>query len=117
MNAVAGPGYADVVLSDPSLKNKFTLYRGKPLVRANNVLCYGDMRDKYIVFIMILTTKKIEHADPQYSQELPDMVLVQIWDTDASKPAHERVVKQFEKNGLFEALDIGIIWMDKLNAE
>jgi hypothetical protein len=45
------------------------------------------------------------------------MVLVQIWDTDASKPAHERVVKQFEKNGLFEALDIGIIWMDKLNAE
>jgi hypothetical protein len=61
---VAGPGYADVVLSDPSLKNKFTLYRGKPLVRANNMLCYGDMRDKYIVFMMILTTKKTRARGP-----------------------------------------------------
>jgi hypothetical protein len=114
---VPGAGYADVILSDPTLKDKFTLYRGKPLVRANNIICYGDMRDKYIVFMMILSTKKLETPDPNVSPEVPDVVLVQIWDTDKTKPEHERVVKQFQKNGLYDALDIGIIWMDKLNAE
>lgn len=112
-----GPGYADVVLSDPSLKDKFILFRGKPLVRANNLMCYGDMNDKYVVFLMILATKKLEQPDPKNAPEVPETVMVQIWDTDTKKPAHERVVKQFEKKGLYEALDIGIIWMNKLNAE
>jgi len=115
VSAVPGPKYSDVILSDPSLKDKFTLYRGKPLVRSNNMICYGDMRDKYVVFMMILATKKLELADPKFAPEVPSMVLVQIWDTDTTKPAHERVVKQFEKPSLFEAFDIGIIWMDKLN--
>ena len=114
---VPGPDKADIILSDPSLKDKFTLYRGKPLVRSNNLICYGDMKDKYILFIMILTTKKLETPDPKAAPEVPDMVLVQILDTDKSKPAHERVVKQFEKNGLYDAMDIGIIWLEKFNAD
>ena len=115
--AVPEPEKADIILSDPSLKDKFTVYRGKPLVRANNLICYGDMNDKYILFMMVISTKKVENADPKSAPELPDMILVQILDTDASKPSHERVVKQFEKNGLYDAMDIGIIWLDKLNAE
>ncbi len=115
--SVTTPEKADIILSDPSLKDKFTLYRGKPLVRSNNMICYGDMREKYILFIMILTSKKLETPDPNTAPEVPDMMLVQILDTDKSKPSHERVVKQFEKNGLYDALDIGNIWLDKLNAE
>ena len=38
-------------------------------------------------------------------------------DTDTSKPPHERVVKQFNKNGLYDAMDVGLIWLDKLNSE
>jgi len=113
---VPGSEKADVLLSDPSLKDKFTLYRGKPLVRSNNLICYGDMNDKYILFIMVLTTKKLETPDPKLAPEVPDTVLVQILDTDKNKPSHERVVNQFEKNGLRDAMDIGIIWLDKFNA-
>jgi hypothetical protein len=112
-----GPEKADVILSDPSLKDKYTLYRGKPLIRSNNLICYGDMNDKYILFIMIITVKKLETADPNLSPEVPDMVLVQILDTDIKKPSHERVVKQFEKSGLRDAMDIGMIWLDKFNAD
>ena len=110
------PETADIILSDPSLKDKFTLYRGKPLVRSNNIYCYGDMSEKYILFMMVLTTKKTDTTDPKVKPELPDTILVQILDTDSSKPSHERVVKQFEKNGLYDAMDIGIIWLDKLNS-
>ena len=115
--AVPEPEKADIILSDPSLKDKFTMYRGKPLVRSNNLICYGDMSDKYILFMMIISAKKPETPDPKSAPELPDMILVQILDTDSNKPSHERVVKQFEKNGLYDAMDIGIIWLDKLNAE
>ena len=92
-------------------KDKYLMYLGKPLVREKNALCYGDMTDKYILFMIILSTTKAEGADC----EVPDKILVQILSTDLSKPSHERMVKQFEKNGLYNAMDIGLIWLDKLN--
>lgn len=97
-------------------KTKYLIFRGKPLIREKNAICYGSMSDKYILFMLILSTKKpesIENSD----REIPDAVLVQILDTDTSKPPHERVVKQFNKNGLYDAMDVGLIWLDKLNSE
>ncbi len=92
-------------------KDKYLMYLGKPLVREKNALCYGDMTDKYILFMIILSTIKAEGTD----YEVPDKILVQILSTDLSKPSHERMIKQFEKNGLYSAMDIGLIWLDKLN--
>ncbi len=91
------------------------LYRDKPLVRENNVICYGDMSDPYVLFIMILTNKTVEVSEGR-TEEVPDRILLQVLSTDESKPAHERVAKQFEKSGLFDAIDIGLIWLDKLNS-
>ena len=34
-------------------KGKYLMYKGKPLVRENNFICYGDMEDEYILFLMI----------------------------------------------------------------
>lgn len=81
---------------------QYMLYRGKPLVRDQNQLCYGDMNDPYVLHLMVLTTKKL--AD----QEIPDAVLGEICSTDTSKPSAERSVKQFQKNGLYEAMEYGM---------
>jgi len=97
--------------------SKYLMFRGKPFLRQDNLLCYGDMNDKYILFLAILSTKKTETSDPNIKLEVPDKILVQIVSTDTSKPSHERMVKQFDKNGLFAAMEIGLIWLDKHNAE
>lgn len=99
------------------VNGKYLIYRGKPLLRENNMICYGDMaNDKYVLFLMILNEKKLEIPGTSEPVTGPDKILVQILSTDKSKPAHERMVKQFEKNGLYDAMEIGMIWLDKLNA-
>lgn len=95
---------------------QYLMFKGKPLVRSKNSICYGDMNeDKYILFILILSNKTIETTSPPMKVDIPDKVLVQILSTDKSKPAHERIAKQFDKTGLYDAMDIGLIWLDKLN--
>ena len=31
-------------------KNQYVLYRGLPLVRDGDMLCYGDLDEKYILY-------------------------------------------------------------------
>lgn len=97
------------------IEGEYIIYRDKPLVRDNNVICYGDMSDPYVLFIMILSKKNVDLGGGK-SAEVPDRILLQILSTDESKPSHERVAKQFEKSGLFDAIDIGLVWLDKLNS-
>ena len=40
------------------LEGQYLIYKGKPLVREKNVICYGDMTEKCYLFMMILTNKK-----------------------------------------------------------
>lgn len=96
-------------------ENKYIMYRGKPLVRDKNAICYGSMTDKYILFMIILSTVSVEGNIAGKKYDAPDKILVQILSTDTKKPLHERMVKQFEKNGLYDAMDIGLIWLEKLN--
>lgn len=92
------------------IQGDYIVYRDKPLVRRNNMYCYGDMKDDYVLFLMVLTTKKTESG-----VEVPDHIIVQVMSTDESKSPSERLAKQFEKNGLYDAIDIGLIWLEKLN--
>ena len=89
----------------------YMIYRDKPLVRQGNIYCYGDMKDDYVLFLLVFTTKKSEIN----GEEIPDHVMVQVMSTDESKSPSERLAKQFEKNGLYDAIDIGLIWLEKLN--
>ena len=89
----------------------YMVYRDKPLVRQGNMYCYGDMKDDYVLFLLVFTTKKSEIN----GEEIPDHVMVQVMSTDESKSPSERLAKQFEKNGLYDAIDIGLIWLEKLN--
>lgn len=97
-----------------TVNGEYLVYCDKPFVRENNTICYGDMTDDYVLFMFILTNKTVEGAGGK-KVEIPDQILVQILSTDMSKTPTERVAKQFNKSGLYEAMDIGLIWLDKLN--
>ena len=86
---------------------KFLVYRGRPLVREGNVICYGSMDEKYFLQMIIMTMKKVGDA------EVPDKILLQLLKTDRSLPDHERIVKQDMKTGFNEAMDIGTIWLER----
>lgn len=93
------------------LNGKYLMYKGKPLVREKNAICYGSMEDKYVLFLIILTNKKVGDA------EVPDRVIVQVISTDPAAPADKKLYRQGEKQGLYDAFDIGLIWLERANAE
>jgi hypothetical protein len=80
-------------------------YKGRPLVRCGNDIYYGNMTDPYIVYLQILTTKKENGID------VADKVHIILLSTDDSKPLPERIVRQANKVGLFNALSFGDIML------
>jgi hypothetical protein len=89
----------------------FLMYKGKPLVRCGDTLYYGNMSDKYVVMLRILSKKKMKNM------ELANRVSVQLMYTDADVRVRDRVVKTSEKEGLYNAMDIGSIWLERALAE
>ena len=87
-------------------------YKGRPLVRKDNLIYYGSMADKYIVMLQVLETKK------EHDMDLATRVLVQLQLTDPNLKARDRVVKKSEKDGFYTALDVGCVWLEgALNAK
>ena len=82
-------------------------YKGRPLVRHGKEIYYGNMTDPYVAYLQILTTTKVGE------QEIADKVMVAILSTDESKPLPERIMRRSTKNGLYNALDIGGIWLER----
>ena len=87
--------------------NKFLTYKGKPLVRKENEIYYGDMSEKYVVRFEILSSKKEDKL------ELADKVAVVLLKSDINLPFAERIVKESTKNSMFDALDLGFTWLER----
>ena len=87
--------------------SEFLTYKGKPLVRKGNEIYYGDMSEKYVIKLEILSTKK------EGSLEAADKVKVLLLLSDTELSYKSRIVKTSEKNGLYEAMDIGSIWLER----
>lgn len=87
-------------------KNEYIMYKGLPLVREGDTICYGDLNDKYMLMLNILSKK--ENGEP-------DMIMVSICHTDDKTKLAKG--KQAFKNGLFDALDLGVEWLKHLNKE
>lgn len=85
----------------------FLTYKDKPLVRKGNEIYYGDMSEKYVVKIDILSTKK------EGDLNAADKVKVTLMLSDTKLPEKDRIVKSSEKTGLYEAMDIGSIWLER----
>lgn len=88
-------------------KQNFLMYKGKPLVRKGNSIYYGYMSESYVAMLTVQSTKK--HGD----LTLADKVLVQIIATDPTVPPQEMVIKKSVKNGLYSAIDIANIWLER----
>lgn len=86
---------------------RFFTYKGLPLVRNGNILYYGNMSDKYVIMLQILESKKVGDL------EVSTKVVVQLQHTDPDLKSKDRVVKKTEKDGLWNAMDIGYIWLKR----
>ena len=82
-------------------------YKGRPLVRCKSELYYGSMSDPFVVYMKILTTKE------ENGVQMADRIHLSLLSTDSTKSLPERMIRQGVKNGLFNALDIGCIWLER----
>ena len=82
-------------------------YKGTPLVRSGNMLYYGDMSEKCVVVLQVLTTKTVG------DMTVADKIQVQLLSTDPEVRMKDRILKKSEKNGLYNAMDIGSIWLER----
>ncbi len=85
------------------VEGKYLEYKGKPLVREGDTICYGDMSEKCILILEIMSYKKVD------SNDVPDKILIQI--IDSKDPG--KIIKQGSKEGLYEAFTLGCIWLDQ----
>ncbi len=86
---------------------EFLTYKGKPLVRSGNTIYYGDLAEKCVVMLQILSTKTVN------GQEIADRVSVQLLSTDEELRMKDRILKKSEKSGLYSALDVGAVWLER----
>lgn len=88
-------------------KNDVLMYKGRPLMRKDNLIYYGSMADSHIVMLQILETKTVNGT------EIASRVSVQLQLTDPAVKSRDRVVKKGEKAGLYTALDFGCVWLER----
>ena len=87
-------------------KNILT-YKGHPLMRKDNMIYYGSMADSHIIMLQVLESKK------QGELDVATRVSVQLQLTDPAAKSRDRIVKKSEKNGLYAALDVGCVWLER----
>ena len=83
------------------------MYKGRPLMRKDNIVYYGSMADSHIVMLQILDSKKMGEMD------VATRVSVQLQLTDPAAKSRDRIVKKSEKDGFYTALDLGCVWLER----
>jgi hypothetical protein len=92
-------------------KSNELVYKGHPLRRKDNLIYFGSMADKYIVMLQILDTKKVKDLD------VATRVSVQLQLTDPDLKSRDRVIRKTEKDGLYPAMDVATVWLERALAE
>ena len=87
---------------------KFLEYKGKPLVRCGKTIYYGNMNDPYVICLNI-----INEDDSIDDLKVSGKVAIQLLDTDENVKKKKKIVKKSEKVGLFNALDLGAVWLQR----
>ena len=102
--------------TESTVKGTYLMFQGKPLVREGNQICYGDMqKDEYLLYLMILANKKVKVGETEV--EVPARVIGQIIKSDPKLSPIERMVKQFDRNSLYDAFTAGLIQLERLSAK
>lgn len=85
---------------------KLLMYKGKPLVRKDNVIYYGNPDAEYIC---VLTENAYEEIN---GLKVATSVSVSLTTNTTHGQGKEKVIKKpVERNGLYLALDIGEYWL------
>ena len=88
-------------------ENAVLMYKGRPLMRKDNLVYYGSMSDSHIVMLQILESKKMGDMD------IATRVSVQLQLTDPTAKSRDRIVKKSEKDGFYTAQDLGCVWLER----
>ena len=83
------------------------VYKDRPLRRVGNMIYYGSMADPYIILLQVKETKK------EKDLEIATKVSVELQRTAPDLKSRDRVVKRSEKDGLYSAMDISAIWLER----
>ena len=86
----------------PLVEGKYLEYLDKPLVREENTIVYGDMNEKCILILEIMSYKDVD------GKQMPKDVFIQV--IDSKDPT--KIIKQGKKEGLYDAFSIGLVWLD-----
>ena len=82
---------------------KYLRYKDRPLVREGDTICYGDLAESHILVMEIMSYKE------EGGEKLPDTILVQVLESEDQN----KIYRQGEKHGLFEAFGYGLIWLEQ----
>ncbi len=85
----------------------FLTYKGKPLVRKGKEIYYGDMSEKYVIKFDVLSETE------ENGQTVPDKMAITLMLSDTELAEKDRVKKKSEKQGFFEAMDLGAVWLER----
>lgn len=85
--------------------SEFLTYKDKPLVRNKNIVFYGDMSEKFVIKLEILSSHKEGDLD------VADKIKVMLIKNDSEKL--DNIVKSTEKNGFAEAMQFASIWLER----
>ena len=92
-------------------EGEYLTYQGKPLVREENTIIYGDLNhDPCVLALEILS------YTGEGDEKVPNKALIQI--LDAKDP--NKIIKQGDKASLHDAFVLGTTWLDlelKKNAQ
>ena len=82
-------------------------YKGHPLLRSGNELYYGSMEKSHTVFMQVLSFDEID------GEEVAGKIHVQLLSNNPSLSPAARILKESDKQGLYNALDIAYIWLER----
>ncbi|MBQ8572917.1 MAG: hypothetical protein Q4B92_02990 [Ruminococcus sp.] len=86
---------------------EFFTYKGRPLVRCGDELYYGSMAERFVIRMQIKSKKTVGDL------EIADKVAIQLMCTDPDLSPRKQLIKSSEKTGLFLAIDIADIWLER----
>ena len=94
-------------MSTSSKKKDLLEYKGHPLMRKENIIYYGSMRDSHIFMMQILESGEVK------GMPVAKRVSVQLQQTAPNVRVRDRIVKKTEKDSLWAAMDIASIWLGR----
>ena len=76
---------------ESTVKGKYLMFKGKPLVRQAEFIHYGSLKDEYVLQLMILKKREVEIGGVK--SEIPSRVLSQVMKKDPSAPGGRKMIK------------------------